>query len=512
MLRWSAAPCSSITGRFDTDDGRLVTVVLQFDRSLADVPEARWAIETIASLLETPWRSETEPYAHAGANAEDALVFVGPSASAPPGVAAVVPWEDGAPWRPETLDVATFEGEPLVCPGGRLVAPAAANELPAPWLRAAFSVLSREEERLEPRRDQWECFSGTMSRLHGLGVLERALVSVQANQLALRLGAHAAARGKTLERRPRWKGGARFAVALTHDVDDLRLFSLREAWRQLRQARSPSSYAFRGGISLALRTLRHAGRGPDPYWSFDRWVALEERFGFRSSFYFCAPAPGRRHEYDATYGLDDPIAFEGRALRTRDLLRALADRGYDVGLHGAYHSHRDAAELAREKAQIEAATGRPLAGTRQHYLRFDVAKTWEAQEAAGFAYDTTLGYNEAIGFRAGIAAPFHPWDAARRKPHGLLELPLTVMDGALFRSLGLTGEEAARRVRAHLEEVERAGGLAVLLWHPNGADAKRFPGWWASYEATLESLSGRNAWVTDAATIASWWRGRVPEI
>ena len=52
-------------------------VVMQFDRSLADVPEARWAIETIASLLETPWRSENAG-AGAGAGASDAVVFVGP--------------------------------------------------------------------------------------------------------------------------------------------------------------------------------------------------------------------------------------------------------------------------------------------------------------------------------------------------------------------------------------------------------------------------------------------------
>ncbi|MGH7726486.1 MAG: polysaccharide deacetylase family protein [Candidatus Eiseniibacteriota bacterium] len=480
-------------------------VVLRFDRSLADVPEARWAIETIASLLETPWRTES---AGAGADAGDAVVFVGLPAQAPRDAAAVVPWEDEGPWMPDSLAVATFEGEPLVCPHGRFDPPGAANELPRPWLRSAFSLLVREEERLDPRRDQWECFSGTFSRLHALGVLDRALVSAQAGQLARRIETFAAARGQSLERRVRWRGGARFAVALTHDVDDMRLYSFREAWRLLRQSRSSGSYAFRAGISLALRTLGNRGRGPDPYWSFDRWVALEERHGFRSSFYFCSPQPSRRHEYDATYGFDDPVAFEGRALRVRDLVRTLADRGFDVGLHGAYESHRDAAELTREKGQIEEAAGRRVPGTRQHFLRFDVSRTFSAQEAAGFDYDTTLGYNEAIGFRAGIAGPFHPWDASARKPHGLLELPLTVMDGTLFRTLGLDGAAAAERVRAHLDEVERTGGLAVLLWHPNGADTKRFPGWWSSYESTLEHLAGRDAWVTDAATIAAWWRER----
>lgn len=474
---------------------------LVFDRSLESEPEPRYAIEAVASLTEVAWRPSTHPD-------EEAVVFVGPAANAPAHAAAVVPWRDDGPWMPGMLHASTFEGEPLICPGARTDAPHAERVLPLPWLRSIFSLLTREEERLDPRRDQWDCFSGTMSRLHALGLLETAVVSRLALQLERRIEVHAAQRGQVLERRPRWPNGARFAVALTHDVDDLRLYSMRETWRLLRQARHPSSYAFRGGLSLALRTLWNTGRMPDPYWSFDRWVALEESYGTRSSFYFVPPAPARRHEYDPTYGLDDPLVFEGRALKLRDLLRLLAERGFDVGMHGAYHSYRDAAELAREKAQLETATGRPLLGGRQHYLRFDVSATWAAQEQAGFVYDSTLGYNEAIGFRAGIAAPVFPWNAERRAAHKLLELPLTVMDGALFRSLRLSPEQAAERVRAHLDEVEKVGGLGVLLWHPNGADRQHFPGWWATYEKALAYLATRPVWMTHAAEIASWWKQR----
>src|SRR5262249_27309253 len=163
--------------------------------------------------------------------------------------------------------------------------------------------------------------------------------------------------------------------------------------------------------------------------------------------------PSRRHEYDPLYLLNDVIGYDGRRVTVAELIADMTRRGHEVGLHGSYESYRDGPELARQRQAIAAATRASdgaACGIRQHLLRFDVRTTWAAQADAGFAYDSTLGYNEAIGFRAGIAAPFVPWDGAGRKPHRLWEAPLTAMDGALFRTLGLGGAAAADRVREHL--------------------------------------------------------------
>jgi peptidoglycan/xylan/chitin deacetylase (PgdA/CDA1 family) len=475
------------------------------DHAAREEPAARHSIETLASLLDAPWRVIA-----AGEEVGDgeAPVFAGRPADAPADCAAVIPADEWPRWELAALRVARFEGEPLLCDRADVPSPASERELPRPWLRSIAFMLGREEEVLDPRRDQWECYSGFYSRMHELGVLDRPLINGHAAQLERRIERWCARRNARLERVPRWKGGARFAVALTHDVDDLTLYSLKHAFRLLRQAREPSSYAFRAGLSSAARTIARGIQRGDPYWNFHRWVTEEERHGFRSTFYFCPPDPRIRHEYDPTYRLNDTLEFDGERLTLARMLALLVERGWEVGLHGSYESHLDAEELARQRAQIERAAGRPVAGIRQHFLRFDVRETFAAQERAGFAYDATLGYNEAIGFRAGIAAPFHPWNLAERRPHALLELPLTVMDGTLFRTLRLDGPKAARAVRDHLDQVEKVGGLAVLLWHPNAADEEHFPGWWESYRATLDHLATREAWVTTAGEIASWWRER----
>jgi hypothetical protein len=430
---------------------------------------------------------------------EGPIVHVGFSGSSPPDAAVHLPWVGLAPWAPKDLALGTFEGVPVPCPGGRLDPPADARAFPAQLLRAAFALLAREEERLVPERDQWECFAGTQSRLHALGVLERPLVNEYARLLGARLAGQ-------VEPRPLWPNGAHFAAVLSHDVDEVRYGSLTEGLRLLALARGPRSYALRAGLTQAARGL--STRGPDPYWNFERWTESEKARGFRSSWYFCAEDPRPRHEYDARYRFADRVDVDGARGTVRDLMHRLNDEGADVGLHGSYLSHVDGNELARQRAQIAQASGGPAIGTRQHFLRFDVARTFRAQEGAGFDHDSTLGYNEALGFRAGIAAPFHPWNADARAPHRLLELPLTVMDGTLFRTEHADGATAAARVVAHLGAVENAGGMAVLLWHPNGAAARAFPGWWTAWEAALDHLKARGAWVTDGRTMARHWRER----
>jgi len=159
-------------------------------------------------------------------------------------------------------------------------------------------------------------------------------------------------------------------------------------------------------------------------------------------------------------------------------------------------------------ASARVAVGAEVRSTRQHFLRLDLDQTWDAQEKAGLETDATLGYNEAVGFRAGIAAPFHPWDAKRGAGRGLLEVPLTLMDGALFRGLNLAPDAARKVTLAHLDAVEKVGGMAGLLWHPNVAAEALYPGWWKCFTVALERLAARGAWATSVGEIAAWWRER----
>jgi peptidoglycan/xylan/chitin deacetylase (PgdA/CDA1 family) len=190
-------------------------------------------------------------------------------------------------------------------------------------------------------------------------------------------------------------------------------------------------------------------------------------------------------------------------------LRAIREKGWDIGLHGSYDSFIDEDMLKRQKVMLENALDSRITGVRQHYLRFSAQDTPPVQEKAGFLYDSTLGYNEDIGFRAGLAAPFFVYDNKNRKKSNILELPLAVMDGSLFLSRRYTNQEAFNKVKELIDGVEAVGGLIVFLWHNKARDTQDFPGWWETYLSILEYLHGRKAWMTNASQLAEWWVDRI---
>ena len=112
-------------------------------------------------------------------------------------------------------------------------------------------------------------------------------------------------------------------------------------------------------------------------------------------------------------------------------------------------------------------------GLREHYLKFDFARSWPIMEAAGFDYDTTVGNNDRLGFKLGLATPFHPPDG-EWTPMRLLELPLVLMDTTLWGYLKRSEEEGFGDSMRMIEDGRgRRGPLHAALAPGGGQDEGR---------------------------------------
>ena len=112
-------------------------------------------------------------------------------------------------------------------------------------------------------------------------------------------------------------------------------------------------------------------------------------------------------------------------------------------------------------------------GVRQHFLRFVPNETWRHQNAAGFAHDSTLGFADMPGFRAGTCRDFPVFDLRERTPLPLVERPLVVMDATLFAHLRLGVEEATRRAAQIVDACRDYGGSPVILYHNSMLSGRR---------------------------------------
>src|SRR5579885_2348203 len=333
------------------------------------------------------------------------------------------------------------------------------GELPADPLAAGFFHLARVEE-IGSARDDRNRFPASASCLDPLDPpLER---------LRRELGCEP----------PRY-GEARFAVALTHDVDT--------PWRWTKVGMRGAAARLRHGAlheaGALARVPLHKLRGTDPNWRFKEIAAEERAHGATGSTFYVICGHG--HPADGAA----PAEYDRRRAA---LVEELLESGSEVGLHGSYLAAEGMDKLAVEKAKLEALAG-AVAGHRYHYLRVDPHRNLVPLGGLGFRYDTTLGFPDALGFRAGIAHPFRPWDFERDAPAEIVEVPLAAMDATLAeaRYQGLSAAAAKPRLIALLDWAAEHGGGFSILWHPDRFDAPSARGWDRLYFEVLDEVKQR---------------------
>jgi peptidoglycan/xylan/chitin deacetylase (PgdA/CDA1 family) len=296
---------------------------------------------------------------------------------------------------------------------------------------------------------------------------------------------------------PRWKG-ARFAVALTHDVDVPWRWTGNAVRGSAARLKSHVLARRRAGAVREARALAgmplHRLRGTDPNWCFEALTEAERERGASSTFFLLA---GHNDPHDGA----TPETYE--RLRPR-LVRAIAEGGGEVGLHGSYLASRDPALLAREVGVLEE-LGVEVRGQRYHYLRVDPHENLAPLPGLGIRFDTTLGFPDAPGFRAGIAQPYRPWDVAAERPLGLVEIPLAVMDVTLGESryLGLSAREAESHVVALLDRAAEQGGGFSVLWHTDRFDRATALGWDRLYLRLIDAVHERGGICLSAGELAA---------
>jgi hypothetical protein len=376
--------------------------------------------------------------------------------------AAEVGFGDGVRYRADAWEAV----ERLECPVGDELA-------------EAFFHLARLEER-GGKRDEHGRFRAVWSCLDPLDPpLER---------LRRKLGV----------KPPRWDG-ARFLVALTHDVDSVWRWTrigLRGAAARLKDdaLAGRARAATREATGLALAPL-HRLRGTDPNWRFEQIVHETRRRGASGSTFFVLGGHSDPHDGAA------PETYE--RLRPR-VIETLAAAGAEVGLHATYAAADDESLLADEQARL-VSLGARVEGQRYHYLRVDPHRNLRPLARLGFRYDTSLGFPDAVGFRAGLARPFRPWDFEREQPLDLVEVPLAAMDVTLAeqRYLGLSAQAAWLRLQALLDWAAANGAAFAILWHPDRFDPPTSGGWDRLFYRVIEAVRERGGACVSARDMAA---------
>jgi hypothetical protein len=305
--------------------------------------------------------------------------------------------------------------------------------------------------------------------------------------------------------------GYNFIACLTHDVDHVGIrfhkfdhtmfgFLYRATIGSLINfctGRRSAGYVAANWMAAFSLPFVHLGLAKDFWNDFDRYLDIES--GLNSTFFVIpkkgdpgrnpsGPAPSRRAtRYDVT--------------QIADQIQHLVSARREIALHGI-DAWRDVNKGRAELATIQRVTGKSEIGVRMHWLFFDENSPVTLEEA-GFSYDSTVGYNETAGYRAGTTQAFRPLGATR-----MLELPMHIMDTALFYPvhMNLSPGQAETLIGQLINNASHFGGVLTINWHDRSVAPERL--WGGVYNNLLDDLKKMGAWFPTAAQAVSWFKKR----
>jgi peptidoglycan/xylan/chitin deacetylase (PgdA/CDA1 family) len=334
-----------------------------------------------------------------------------------------------------------------------------------------WDLFTRKEEYISDKQDHYGCF--------------RYAFSANKDVCEPLVSRHLLNNGYKIE----YPNNCSFAVCLTHDVDDVYPPYSHSLLSSFACIKKMDFNRFKDQLFW-----RFHGKDRSPYRNFKQIMELEERYNAKSSFYFLATNADIKR---LRYNIED----------LESELGMITDNGWEVGLHGGYYAFNNLELILQEKDRLEKVLGRKVAGYRNHYLRFKVPNSWNLLAQAKFEYDTTFGYQDAVGFRNGMCHPFRPVEIMNDEyiPLDILEIPMVMMDVALFNTQK-TFENMWGMSKRIIDTVESSRGVLTLNWHSNSFNCAYKDTWSQLYEMILEYCEKKNAWMTNGIEICKWWQ------
>ena len=305
--------------------------------------------------------------------------------------------------------------------------------------------------------------------------------------------------------------GYRFACCLTHDIDFAGIrrhkfdhtilgFLYRALLGSLRNVitgKGSWTKLYRNWKAAFILPAVYMGIAEDFWMPYNRYREIEKDL---HSTFFIIPFKndlGLGHENKK----NSRRATRYDCSDIREEINGLLLQGCEIGVHGI-DAWQDTEKGLREFDRIRQITGTSEMGIRMHWLYFN-DQSPKILEETGFCYDSTLGYNDAVGYRSGTVQVYRPIGVKK-----LLEIPLNMQDTALFfpDRMGLNEEDAWQLINELLENATRYGGVLTINWHDRSLAPERL--WGDTYIKLLESIKRSNVWTDTASRVVRWFDKR----
>lgn len=329
---------------------------------------------------------------------------------------------------------------------------------------AAFYLVSRYEEYLPYKKDEYGRFSAMESLAFQKGFLNKPLINIWAIQI-----------GELIKKQN--KGfevpGTKYTFTPTIDID--------AAWAYRQKGLFRAAGGYMGALArldfreVVERTKVLAGLQKDPFDTYAFQHQIHKKYKLNPIYFILF----------GEYGLNDKnIPVKSRSFHT--LIKALADYNR-VGIHPSFNSNFYPKKLKLEKERLTKVLNREITRSRQHFLILQFPTTYRNLINLDITDEYSMGFASQPGFRASICTPFKFFDLEMDTETKLNIHPFTYMEGTLKDYMNISPQEAIHVITPLIEEVKAVSGTFIPIWHNESlSDLKRWAGWQKVYEEMIK--------------------------
>ncbi|MDD2793112.1 MAG: hypothetical protein PHD73_08030 [Sediminibacterium sp.] len=322
-----------------------------------------------------------------------------------------------------------------------------AGTIPFDFFAASFYLISRYEEYLPHRQDQYGRYMHENSLAYREGFLHLPLIQLWVKKITEHCS------DKDFNKQlPAFRLSFHFIP--TYDIDIAYSYLHHSLYRN-------SMGYFRdliqGKMQLTTERLQVlSGVQKDPYDVYE-WLDLLHSSLQLKPLYFFLLAKHRK-------GRDKNLPPHLDAMKS--LIRHHAAR-YTTGIHPSIQSNADEQLLKQETDTLRFITGNTITVSRQHYIQLIFPETYQQLLEAGIQEDYSMGYPGTNGFRASYAAPFFWFDLSANAITALRVHPFCFMDATAIFNQRTDVMEAAQDLQYYFDTVKATGGECITVFHNN---------------------------------------------
>lgn len=218
--------------------------------------------------------------------------------------------------------------------------------------------------------------------------------------------------------------------------------------------------------TLVLLTIRK-----DPFNNFNWLISLHKKAKAKAIFFFLLA------DY-ATY--DKNISINHNQLR--NLIKKVADYNI-VSLMASYKSVDNLKTLKKERRRLIEIINRPVKRIRYRYNRLIIPETYQNLVEVEFNEDYSMGYDKALGFRAGTCTPFYFFDLSHETQLPVKVNPFCVHTSALNL---IESKEIDVEIQQLKETVQTVNGNFTTVFLNDYFGVKTQHNWKETYKKLIE--------------------------